>query len=63
MQKLAIRPLTRGLVHQEAWFQGGPRIPKNLNGLKNRKNHPKCKNSKTSKNMPRLAICPLTRGL
>ena len=27
------------------------------------KNHPKRKNSKTSRNTPKLAICPLTRGL
>ena len=31
--------------------------------LKNGKNHPKCKKSKTSRNMPKLAIRPLTRGL
>ena len=27
------------------------------------KNHPKCKNSKTSRYMPKLAIRPSTRGL
>ena len=31
--------------------------------LKNGKNHPKRKNSKTSRDMPQLAIRPLTRGL
>ena len=28
-----------------------------------KKKHPKCKNSKTSREMPKLAIHPLTRGL
>ena len=31
--------------------------------LKNGKNHPKRKNSKMSRNIPKLAIRPLTRGL
>ena len=31
--------------------------------LKAEKNIPKCKNSKTSRNMQKLAIRPLTRGL
>ena len=31
--------------------------------LEKRKIHPKRKNSKTSRNMPKLAIRPLTRGL
>ena len=43
--------------------QGGPRIPKNPNFWKNGKNHPKRKNSKMSKEMPILAIYPLTGGL
>ena len=43
----------RSLIHREAWFPGGPRIPKKPNCLKNRKNPPKCKNSKTSKNIPK----------
>ena len=43
--------------------QGGPRIPKNPIFLKNGKNHPKRKNSKTSRDMPILAIYPSTRGL
>ena len=47
----------RSLIHREARFPGGPRIPKN------RKNHPKSKNSKTSRDMPKLAIRPSTRGL
>ena len=42
--------------------QGGPRIPKNPNLFKNGKNHPKRKNSKMSKNFPKLEIRPLTRG-
>ena len=53
----------RSLIHREAWFPGGPRIPKNPNCLKNGKSHPKCKNSKMSRNMPKLAIPPSTRGL
>ena len=43
--------------------EGGPRIPKNPIFLKNGKNHLKRKNSKTSKDIPKLAIGPLTRGL
>ena len=42
--------------------QGGPEIPKNPIFLKNGKNHPKRKNSKTSRDMPKLAIYPSTRG-
>ena len=53
----------RSLIHREAWFPGGPRIPKNPIFLKNGKNHPKRKNSKTSRDMPKLAIRPSTRGL
>ena len=53
----------RSLIHQKALFPGGPRIPQNPNCLKNGKSPPKSKNSKTSKNMPKLAICPSTRGL
>ena len=33
------------------------------NFFQNGKNHPKRKNSKTFRNMPKLAICPSTRGL
>ena len=51
------------LIHREAWFPGGPRIPKNPNCLKKRQNHPKRKKSKTSRNMPKLAKHPSTRGL
>ena len=50
----------RSLINREAWFLGGPRIPKKQIFLKNGKNHPK---RKTSRDMPKLAICPLTRGL
>ena len=53
----------RSLIHREAWFPGGPRIPQNLIILKNGKNHLKRKNSKTSRDMPKLAIRPLTRVL
>ena len=53
----------RSLIHWEAWFPGGPRIPKNLIFWKERKNHPKRKNSKMSRNIPKLAIYPSTRGL
>ena len=31
----------RSLIHQKAWFLGGPRISKNQMFLKNGKNHPK----------------------
>ena len=41
----------RSLIHREAWFSGGPRIPKNQIFLKNGKNH---LNAKTLK---RLGIC------
>ena len=53
----------RSLIHWKAWFPGRPRIPQNPNCLKNGKNYQKRKNSKTSKNMPKLAIRPLTIGL
>ena len=103
----------RSLIHREAWFPGGPRIPKNPIFLKNRNVHQNaktqncleiCQNqryalrpevsnpsgsvvsgwtkntqkpdffetqkkasktqkSKTSRDMPKLAIRPLTRGL
>ena len=56
----------RSLIHWEAWFPPcfiGQRIPQNLFFLKNRKNYPKRKTSKTSRNMPKLAIRPSTRGL
>ena len=43
--------------------EGGPRIPQNPIFLKSGKNHPKRKNSKTSRNMPKLAIHPSTTGL
>jgi hypothetical protein len=46
----------RSLIHWEAWFPGGSRIPRNPFFLKNGKNHPKRKNSKTSRDMPKLAI-------
>ena len=38
-------------------------IPKKSFFLKNGKNHSKRKNSKTSRDMPKLAICTLTRCL
>ena len=53
----------RSLIHLEAWFPGGPRILENPIFLKNRKNHAKRKNSKMSRDMPKLAIRPSTRGL
>ena len=56
----------RSLIHGEAWFPPcfvGPRIPQNPIFLKNKKNQPKRKNSKTSRNMPKFAIRPLTRDL
>ena len=40
MQNISDPPFDhRFLIHGEAWFPGGPRIPKSLNCLKNRKNH------------------------
>ena len=36
----------RSLIHQEAWFPGGARIPQNPNCVKNRKNHQKRKKIK-----------------
>ena len=53
----------RSLIHREVWFLGGPKLPKNQIFLKNGKNHPKRKNSKASRDMPKLAIRPSTRGL
>ena len=53
----------RSLIHWEAWFLGGPKIPQNQIFLKHGKNHLKRKNSKTSRNMLKLVIRPLTRGL
>ena len=44
-------------------YKGGTRIPQNPIFFNNGKNHPKRKNSKTSRKMPKLAICPSTRGL
>ena len=41
----------RSLIHREAWFPGGPRIPKNQNCLKTEKI---IQNAKTKK---RLDIC------
>ena len=42
---------------------GWTKNTKNQIFLKNRKNHPKLKNSKISRDMPILAIYPSTRGL
>ena len=56
----------RSLIHRKAWFPPcfvGQRIPQNSIFLKNGKNHPKCKNSKSSRNMPKLVIRPWARGL
>ena len=44
----------RSLIHRDVLFPGGPRIPKNLIFWKNGKNHPKGKNSKTSRDMPEV---------
>ena len=43
----------------EGWTKNTPKPNFFLNG----KNHPKHKNSKTSRDMPKLAIRPSTRGL
>ena len=53
----------RSPIHWEAWFPGGPRIPQNLIFKKHRKNNPKSEKLKKSRNMPKLAKNPLTRGL
>ena len=37
----------RSLIHREAWFPGGPRIPKKPKILKDGKNYPNHKNSKS----------------
>ena len=50
----------RSLIHREACFSGGPRIPKNPIFLKSGKHHPKRKNSR---DIQKLEIYPLTRGL
>ena len=64
MPKLSDTPFDqRYLIYWEAWFPGGPKIPKTPIFLKNGKNHPKRKNLKTSRDMPKLAIRPSTRGL
>ena len=39
----------RSLIHREAWFPGGPSIPKHPIFLKNGKNYQKRKNSKKSR--------------
>ena len=53
----------RSLIHQETWFPGGPRRPKNPFFLKNGKITKNKKNSNMSRDMPKLAIRPSTRGL
>ena len=64
MPKLAIRSLTRGLYSiGKGGFWVDQEYPKTLIFLKKGKNHPKRKNSKTSREMQKLAIHPLTRGL
>ena len=51
-------------VYLDGWiYWGGPRIPKNPIFFLNRKNHPKRNNSKTSRDMPKLALRSSTRGL
>ena len=53
MQKISNTPFDqRSLIHREVWFPDGPRIPQNLNYLKNRKKI--IQNAKTQK---RLKIC------
>ena len=52
----------RSIIHPEAWFPPcfvKQRIPQNPIFLKTEKNYSKRKNSKTSRNMPKLAMCPL----
>ena len=62
--KISDRPFDqRSQIHREAWFLGGPRIPKNPIFLEKQKKSPKTQNSKTSRDIPKLAIRPLTRGL
>ena len=63
--KISDTPFDKGsLIQWEAWCPGGPRIPQNpIFFWKNGKHHPKQKNLKMSRNMPKLAIRSLTGGL
>ena len=71
MQKLAIRPLTRGLLSfGKRGFHHITMLPKKRFSCKTekiiqnkKKYHSKRKDSKTTRNMLTLEICPLTRGL
>ena len=61
MPKLATRPSIRGLYAiRKRGFRVDQEYPKTQIVLKTEKNHPKLK---TSRNMPKFAIHPLTRGL
>ena len=51
----------RSLIHREAWFSGGPRIPKNRIFLKNGKNHPKRKKSKNVQRYAKISDTPLNQ--
>ena len=54
----------RFLIHREAWFPPcfvGQRKHQNQIFVKNGKNQPKRKNSKTSRDIPKLAIRPLAK--
>ena len=49
----------RSLIHREAWFLGGPRIPKNpIFFWKNGRNHPKRKNSKNVYRYAKISDTP-----
>ena len=48
----------RSLIHREACFPDGPRIPKNPNNLKNRKNHPKRKKLKNISKQAKISDTP-----
>ena len=64
MPKLAIHPLTRGLLSiGKCGFLVDQEYPQKPIFLKTLKIIQNAKNQKTSRDMPKLAIRPLTRGL
>ena len=57
--KISDSPLDqRSLIHREAWFPGGPKIPKNPIFLKNGKNHPKRKKLKNVQRYANISDTP-----
>jgi hypothetical protein len=53
----------RSLIHREAWFPDGPRIPKKPIFFERWKKPQKTQKLKKSRDMPKLAIRPSTRGI